>query len=49
MKGQGFKSVEEIIDNVSRDGEVEFSYKGKVYSIKLLPYHGAIQLYHTTS
>ena len=35
-----FKSYEELIENISRGGEVEFSYNGKKYSI--LPIHEGI-------
>ena len=35
-----FKSYEELVENVSRGGEVEFSYNGKKYSI--LPIHEGI-------
>ena len=33
MKGSSFASVEELVDNVTRGGEVEFEYARKQYSI----------------
>lgn len=33
MENSNFTSVEELIDNVARGGEIEFEYAGKQYSI----------------
>ncbi|WP_034860770.1 hypothetical protein [Ruminiclostridium cellobioparum] len=33
MSNDNFKSIEELIDNVRRGGEVEFVYNNKQYSI----------------
>lgn len=33
MKYETFKTLEDLYDNISRGGEIEFIYRGKEYSI----------------
>ena len=33
MKEENFKTLEELYDNISRGGEIEFTYNDKQYSI----------------